>query len=289
MLKIRSCSDLHLEFFYDTFDTPSRQASEKLEEILPPLPDDANTVLIVAGDLATAKRARRFDSFFQLAGPRFRHIIFVLGNHEHYGSHLDESIMFIEDAAERVFGYPYDDKITIAGNEPVRVEIDGVVFLCGTLWTDYGVKAANGDHETMSTTHLMVARYITDHKVIMTDNGPATPTQLHQVFKRTVEKFGEWMQNRDNARTVVITHHMPSMQAVHPMYMSDETTRVLNHAFASDLDDFILQHQPAMWFFGHTHTQFDGMIGKTRLFCNPLGYPHERKGRPYDTTQVFEV
>jgi len=292
MLKIRSCSDLHLEFFYDTFDGDRMlAASKKLEEILPPLPTDAETVLIAAGDIATAKRSRRFDTFFQLAAPRFRHIIYVLGNHEHYGTHLDESQMFIEDAASRALGENYADKLTIAGNEPVMVQIDGVIFILGTLWTDYGWKVAAGDHYALSQIHQAVARCITDHKVILDEEGRGvTPTQMHQIFKATIEQFGKWMTGIDNSRTVVVTHHLPSMQAVHPMYMLDPTTRILNHAFASDLDDFILQHQPAMWFFGHTHTKFSGKIGETLLHCNPLGYPHERgRGETYDTTQVFEV
>jgi len=291
MLKIRTCSDLHLEHFYDTFDTPSSAASRKLEEILPPLPADAETVLVAAGDIATAKRSQRFDSFFQLAGPRFRHIILVLGNHEHYGSRMEDTQFTIEAAAERAFGDNCEDKVTIAGNEPVKVEIDGVTFVCGTLWTDYGRKAAGGVHERLSRIHLDVAKCITDHRVIIAEDGKGvTPTQLTQIHDATLKQFGQWMANADNSRTVVVTHHMPSFQAVHPMYRSDPLTSVLNHAFTSDLDDFILEYQPVLWIFGHTHTDYNGKIGETELWCNPLGYPHERKSnRPYDTTRVFEV
>jgi hypothetical protein len=173
-------------------------------------------------------------------------------------------------------------KVTVVGNDPVEKKIGDVRFLCATLWTDYGPPEV----------HAMINRYIRDHSTITNDDGSyVTPTQLSLVHHATVAKFGEWMEGQDNGKTVVCTHHMPSFQAVDPMYMTDPTTRMLNHAFTSNLDDFILKHQPAIWTFGHTHTRYFGKIGNTQLVCNPLGYPQENNQRKgvYDSENLMSL
>jgi hypothetical protein len=39
------------------------------------------------------------------------------------------------------------------------------------------------------------------------------------------------------------------------------------------LIDFILERpQIKLWTHGHTHEEFDYMIGSTRVVCNPRGY-----------------
>jgi len=48
---------------------------------------------------------------------------------------------------------------------------------------------------------------------------------------------------------------------------------LMNGAYSSSLDEFILDHpQIKLWTHGHTHEDFDYMIGTTRVFCNPRGY-----------------
>jgi Icc-related predicted phosphoesterase len=43
-------------------------------------------------------------------------------------------------------------------------------------------------------------------------------------------------------------------------------------AYASDLEDFIIETKPDLWIHGHVHEPFDYVIGKTRIICNPHGY-----------------
>ena len=46
-----------------------------------------------------------------------------------------------------------------------------------------------------------------------------------------------------------------------------------NGAYSSELAEYILDHpQIKLWTLGHTHEDFDYMIGETRVFCNPRGY-----------------
>ncbi len=327
MLHLREVSDLHLEMYYDLYDHGMGYAKAELLRLIPPLPTDKKTVLIVAGDLASARRPQRIKTFFEILRPRFKHFIYVLGNHEHYGSYMSESLQLIKDclADSEVM-----KKITIAGNEPVKVKIGDVTFLCATMWTDYALGPSDSadlvlfkrdqyarieshiargkpedaafltdfmvDFEKLSDLQAMqmiISRFITDHKRMLDDTGlGVTPAHLaFEVYKPTIAKFDEWLRGQDNSKTVMVTHHMPSFKAVALQYMLEPTTRMLNHAFASDLDDFITIHQPAYWFFGHTHIKYNGQIGRTILHCNPLGYPHEPtvENNLYDSTKVYSL
>ena len=47
----------------------------------------------------------------------------------------------------------------------------------------------------------------------------------------------------------------------------------MNGAYSSNLDEFIMDRpQIKLWTHGHTHEDFDYMIGSTRIVCNPRGY-----------------
>ena len=71
--------------------------------------------------------------------------------------------------------------------------------------------------------------------------------------------------------TVVITHHAPHWDSVHPKFRSDPVTG----AFASDLSSLIIQHQPNLWVHGHVHNSSDYRVGTSRIVCNPHGYGNE--------------
>jgi hypothetical protein len=74
---------------------------------------------------------------------------------------------------------------------------------------------------------------------------------------------------------------------VHPKYAHD---KIMNGAFASDLDDFIAYRpQIKLWTHGHTHEPFDYEIGTTRIVCNPRGYVgHEHRADNFKL-QYLEV
>ena len=71
-------------------------------------------------------------------------------------------------------------------------------------------------------------------------------------------------------KIVVVGHHSPCKQSTKPQYEKDV---IVNGAYSSDLTEFILDHpEIKLWTHGHTHHEFDYMIGSTRIVCNPRGY-----------------
>jgi Icc-related predicted phosphoesterase len=71
-----------------------------------------------------------------------------------------------------------------------------------------------------------------------------------------------------DGRTVVVTHHAPSSQSVHPRYAND----LLTPAFASNLESLMGGDGVALWIHGHMHESYDYGAYGTRVVCNPRGY-----------------
>jgi hypothetical protein len=71
-------------------------------------------------------------------------------------------------------------------------------------------------------------------------------------------------------KVVVVGHHAPSKASTHPRYRHET---LMNTAYSSDLTEFMLNNPNIkLWTHGHTHEDFDYMVGSTRVFCNPRGY-----------------
>ena len=85
---------------------------------------------------------------------------------------------------------------------------------------------------------------------------------------------------------VVLTHHAPSYQSLHPRYAGDSE---LNAAYMSNLESLIDEILPQVWFHGHVHTSFDYMVGDTRVLCNPRGYHRYEENPKFNVNAVYEV
>ena len=64
----------------------------------------------------------------------------------------------------------------------------------------------------------------------------------------------------------------------------------MNGAYSSRLDQFILDNpQIKLWTHGHTHEEFDYMIGSTRIVCNPRGYINYEDRADHFELKTFEI
>jgi predicted phosphodiesterase len=260
---IREASDLHLEFQRHIFESDIDKATEHCLNVLLPMDTDKESVLVLAGDIGSLYKSKSIPFFIKHVCSRFKHVIYVLGNHEHYFMDINTSLDKIRDAIEEDAGEL--SNLYIVGNEPAHIQIDDVNFLVGTLWTDCG----NSDIDIQEA----IFYGMNDFRHIRDDIARLSIERIQQIHANTVETFEQWLSDFDNC--VVVTHHMPTFKAVHPKYMQGPpSSRRLNHAFASNLE-YLLTYKPKLWFFGHTHTPYDEVIEETRLICNPYGYPNE--------------
>lgn len=270
-MKIAYCSDVHLE----------------MAPILLENSENAD-VLVLAGDICLAKVIDEYPSdildllasqngrihhFFDTCSERFKHIIYVFGNHEHYSYDIQNSMQRIKSCLS------YIKNLHILERE--SVVIDDVTFLGATLWTDMN----GGDENTLDEVGYSINdfRLITNSNKQQLDNvneqtlstafdAPVKWSTLDAMvqFKKTVDWIDQVRELVDIKKLVIVTHHAPSFQSIHPSYVYDT---ISNGGYASDLDKFI-QERPdiLLWFHGHIHHKQDYVIGNTKILANPRGY-----------------
>lgn len=271
-MKIAVASDLHLEFKdIELFNTECAEVlilagDIMIAEDLHKRPDEPPTVTspyesyknLGAREIA----AMRFRDFLARCSKEFPHVIYVAGNHEFYQGKFVRAIQTLRDECAK---FP-----NVYFLERDMKEINGVKFLGGTLWTDCN----KGDPLTLY--HLQ--GMMNDYRVIVNDDHGFTKLRpAHTMYRhqQTLGYFKSVLSTMKDDKFVVVGHHSPSHQSIHPDYVRDT---LMNGGYHSDLDEFIMDHpQVKLWIHGHTHEVFDYMIGDTRIICNPRGYAgHEQ-------------
>ena len=256
-MKIQIVSDLHLEF----------------HNPIPPLVDGVD-VAVCAGDLAPVETGAVFYLAKEWAGTR--HILYVPGNHEYYGTDIDTARKTLERQCRHL-------GITLL--DPGAITIDGVRFIGATLWTDLRLEGlADEPRASIALTSGM-----SDFKGAIRKGRnlfrARDSAELHRAERRFIEaKLAQ--ADRAEETAIVITHHAPTRRSIAPRFEGHP----LNPGFASDLDRLIERYQPSLWVHGHMHDPVDVMLGDTRVLCNPQGYnPEKESDRGYDPTLCIEI
>jgi len=254
-VKLWIISDLHLEFG-QPFVVP---------------PPDAD-VLVCAGDLLTRGIVRSIE-WLATNIPSSMPVVFTAGNHEYYGGSVQESIRDARSLRDR---YP-----NIHWLENETVDIRGVRFVGATLWTDFRLNG--GDPEL-----AMAAAQsgMNDYKKIKFSKLPYRKFKPIHAYRKHHESRAFLKSTLENATawyTVVLTHHAPSPRSIPAEFRGDP----LSACYATNLEDLIVDGQPALWVHGHVHKRVDYRVGGTRVLANPRGYPGEGIG--FDPQLVIEI
>lgn len=244
-MQIRLVSDLHLEFGGLQF---------------PINYGDENSTLVLAGDIGLAKSPGTYRPFIEAVAPHFADVIYIMGNHEHYHGSIDRSLDKIRNELLEF------ENVHVVNNEVVR--IGGTSFVCSTMWASYD----RGNPMSFAAAQFKM----NDHQIIRT--GPEgnrylrkfRPEDAYELHLESTNFIFSAIENEKAAgqKVCVVTHHAPSRQSISKEYASDD----VKGAYASDLDELILETQPDLMVHGHMHRSFDYMIGDTRVVCNPRGY-----------------
>lgn len=305
-MKIAICSDVHLEF--------GQLVLENLQDA---------EVLVLSGDICTSVDLRvtdgilssaktdRYMEFFTECSRNFPHVVYVMGNHEHYHGDYAESIVHIKRALKHL------ENIHVLDKEVW--ELDGHVFIGGTLWTDMnGEDEMTMNHvsrrmndfqicrnssrqvnfkafepkekpEGMSDEDFNLLPYEQRYKnVFKTRDATLSPYDVIEDHKAMLKVIEEAYTDIPPWKTVVVcTHHAPSKGSEHPRYKADQ---LMNGAYNSQLDKFIMDRPGIkLWTHGHTHEDFDYMIKSCRVVCNPRGYINYEDRADLFKLKVIEV
>jgi len=260
-MKIYVTSDIHLEFGdcfiknEDNVDVLILAGDIMIAQDLHDHPEDSINPLVPLGSRQVA--AQRFRDFLKRCSFQFPHVIYVAGNHEFYHGKWPIGIQYLRNECER---FP-----NVYFMENDCRTIDDVTFVGCTLWTDMN----KGDPLTLHAVKDMM----NDFRVIRnSDLGFTTlrPSHISLAHRRSAQYIEHVVKQNPDRKHVVVGHHCPSFQSIHPRYAGDH---IMNGAFASDLSQIMLDNpQIKLWTHGHTHEDFDYVIGDTRVVCNPRGY-----------------
>lgn len=243
-MKLRILSDLHIEFHPFT---------------IPRTEHDAGSVLILAGDIGVIHRRAELESFLRSAAGQFRAVIYVLGNHEFYRG-------IWPDAKDDILGWSLPDNVYLL--ERQWVQIDDIIFVGATLWTDFDGDDLSVMLEAERTLHDF--HYISVHGTDKTMPRAIGAEMMLQDHKQSLS----WLYSTLNEvqaqgkRCVLVTHHGVSRLSIHESYRDDP----LNGAFVSDCTHLLEQTRPELVIHGHVHNSFDYVLGSTRVVVNPRGY-----------------
>lgn len=237
-MRIRVLSDLHREFGHVS------------------LPDVAADVVVLAGDI---DRSTRGVTWARLRFPSVP-VLYVAGNHEHYEERIGRLHEKLRETAN-------DSNVRVLENE--AFEVAGYRFFGATLWTDFDLL---GDRHTAMLAAGSKEKGMNDYrKIRRRDTGRLQPKHTAMLHADSRLALMEFLANGDRARSIVITHHAPSIRSLPTSKHPDP----ISAAYASNLEGLIADRGPALWVHGHIHAPSDYHVGTTRVLNNAHGYPSE--------------
>ncbi|KAF5381580.1 hypothetical protein D9615_005590 [Tricholomella constricta] len=274
-MRIQVLSDLHLEFerlsnledsgydgdFYK-FDFPAR----------------ADTIALL-GDIGMTRDERLFD-WLRVQLKRFKTVLFLSGNHEAYGSSLEEShgrlVQFCVECDALADNSPSErppGRFILL--DRMRHNLSATVTVLGcTLWS-----RLDPDKLDILRQSLNDFRHIENFNL-------AVYQSMHERDVAWLEHAIEEISRDEPTRKIVVmTHHAPTVRGTSDPRFLDGP---MNSAFATELvGSGCWREQVKVWMFGHTHWSCDFEQAGVRVVSNQRGY---RDGSPgFALAKVVEV
>jgi Icc-related predicted phosphoesterase len=227
---------------------------------------------------AEARKARkRAEKFVTTQLKKYELVLYVMGNHEHYGEYVEDSAVRLE-----LFLENYAHNTRLLDNK--LIEIEGVVFMGTTLWAKSGFDTAE---------EWRINNAMRDFSRIRTRQPPLMPHALwkeggERAFQpsdaaRLHAEAKQWLIDSTPADkpVVLITHHAPSFQSGHGV---EYGAAYMDDAYCGNIVDIILERPNIkLAVHGHTHDPEHYRLGQTLVISNPRGYfPEERRSRHFD-------
>ena len=255
-MKIGYISDLHLDINNDYYTNFEEFGFFKQLKDL--------DILFIAGDICSnIYMFERFISSLDLYLQENNintHIIFCLGNHEHYNKIFGS----INDNIKHMLQNKH--KIIFLDNDYIKYK-DYIIY--GTpLYTNF--EYTKYDIEISKT---LIPQYINDFRTILfKDNGNTRlihPNDYVKLYNESIEKLHNLCKTNKDTQIIVLSHFAPHPKSISKQYENSD----LNCFFVNDLEKFIKDNKNIkLWIHGHVHSQHNYKVGQCRIVCNSLGY-----------------
>jgi len=248
-MKIQIVSDIHNEFGMFEYDFSDID------------------LLILAGDIDLGEKG--FDWIASIV--KDIPVLYVLGNHEYYRHSYPKLLNKLKAKSK-------ESNIHVLEKEAVVIE--NITFHGTSLWTNFELF---GDPKIAG---YECQQRMNDYRLIRLDPSYSKLRSIdtHLMFYESLNWLRESLLHSSTDINIVITHHAPSRKSIPEKYKD----RLVSAAYASDLDEFMIQTKADVWIHGHVHEYRDYYVGKTRVVCNPKGYPSE-PDHGYRSKMVIEI
>lgn len=252
-MRIQFVSDLHLEM-----------AANAAWLQLHPL-EVTGDILVLAGDTAYLEEGIP-NWFLNWTSTSYQQVLLIPGNHEyyHYGDIAKRGDSWKRLLRENV-GYYYNKVVTIEDTD----------FILSTMWS-----------HIPAVEMFQVQRGLNDFYQILCNDNRLVPDNFNAEHERCKQFIMKSIAESKSKHIVVVTHHLPTLQAVAPQHQGS----TLSSAFAVEMGHFIAESRIDYWIYGHSHTNIDTEIGKTKIVSNQLGYiAHREQHNGFNNSRYIEL
>jgi predicted phosphohydrolase len=251
-MRIQYCSDLHLELGKN-----SRYLAKH------PLTVNGD-ILILAGDIIPLHDEFFNNSFFSFISDNYKQVFWVPGNHEFYYKDINEY--------SESYNIELKSNINIVNN--IELEYEGIQFIFSTLWSNIS-----------SQNEKLIEQSVADFNFITKKDKKLKATDFNNLHEECLN-FLKLALNTKKQKTVVVTHHLPSVLCNSPEHKNSP----INEAFCVDLTELIEVSDANFWIYGHNHcNQKPLYIGNTIMLTNQLGYVHSNEHGKFRHNAYFSV
>jgi predicted MPP superfamily phosphohydrolase len=202
-------------------------------------------VLALCGDVVAvdSQGAEQIHRVFEFLSRQAKHVLFVAGNHEYWGTRTKPGTA---ERTEQTLRACIDRLPNVQYLNNDAATVGGVHFLGGTMWFPY------------NPLNQMYEKHWPDF-----ENISRLSDWAYEYNRAFVE-----LADKATPETLVITHHLPNLRSVAPRFQASDSNRF----FLGDVNRILLERRPRLWLHGHTHHSADYQYEETRVVCNPFGY-----------------
>lgn len=255
MVLFQIASDLHIEVLKEIPDT---------SDFIVPTAE----ILILAGDVGRITKFDQFKTFMKNLCPKFKTVIYVLGNHEYYK---------VESYPEKTMGEILEMLEIVKNENPNLYVLNKSSLLIGdvciagcTLWSKCNVQIPP---------YMLKIPFMNNFKY----------NQMFREDYNYINRMIKYCQIK-NYKLLVVTHYCPSYnllgRGINPQNRGLDRYSCL---YASNLDHLLSKEKVHTWVFGHSHQNYDYITPMgTRLVSNQRGKSRQ-EALNFIKTKVIEV
>lgn len=240
-------SDIHLEMD----NLPAKQDVANYFD-----KDNKADYLFLLGDIGKDYETS-YKVFIESCTRNYKKVFLIAGNHEMYGSSVDETVGRLRDMCK------HSDKLIFLNNDTYDIPDCDIRIVGTTLWSKVIVNQ-------MSDVRCFIADFHSIKGWNVEHNN-----HTHENCVKWLEKEAQKAQT-DSKKLIVMTHHAPLLHSCHPKHIGSP----LSSAFETDLSQLIERNTHIKLFLhGHTHFSDKRIVGQTVVISNQYGYGADKDAR----------